>query len=84
MPAGFDLEARLIGELRARPATLGGPVCMACCDIDAGDRFGGGRDLRCRSDGERGQFFGMRRFGRKRVAAGLDDPASPRREARAS
>ena len=57
---------------------------MACGDIDAGDRFGGGGDLRRRGDRRGGQFLGMRGLGGERVRAGLDHLRSLLRAARAN
>ena len=74
MAPGVDLEARLVGQLRPRPAALGGARGMARGDVDPGDRLGGRGDRRRRGNRQRGQLLGMRGLGGQRVAAGLDHP----------
>ena len=75
MTPGFDLQAWLVGQLGQAPAALGSALRVARRDVDAGDRFGRGRDLRRGRDGKRRQLLGVRSLGSERMGAGFDHPA---------
>ena len=75
MAPSFDLEARLIRELRRRPAALRRTVGVRGGDIDAGNRLARRRDLRCGGNRKAGHLLGVRGFGGERVRTGLDDSA---------
>ena len=69
-----DLEAGLVGQLRAAPFAFRRALGMACRDVDPGDRFGGAGICAAAATARR-QLLGMRSLGGERVAAGLDHPA---------